>query len=100
MYCLASRYQAAPEKLDEVVRLFKEEAAPLVSRQPGFKGVYLLTKPNGVFMVLNVWDTEEQANGWPQNPEHQKVAGALRPLLSGMGGGSRDGYDVQVQVVA
>lgn len=100
MYCLASRYQAAPEKLDEVVRIFKEEAAPLVSRQPGFKGVYLLTKANGVFMVLNVWETEEQANGWPQNPEHQKVVAGLRPLLSGLGAAARDGYNVQVHVAA
>ena len=98
MFCLASRYQMLPQSLDEVVRIFQEQAVPLVSRQPGFKGVYLMTKPNGEFMVLNMWDTEEQANAWPQNPEHQQVAAQLKPLLSGAP--ERDGYEVPAHAVA
>ena len=70
MFCLASHYQSSAESLGEIARIFNEQAVPLVSRQPGFRGVYLMTKPNGEFMVLNIWDTEKQANAWPQNPEH------------------------------
>ena len=98
MFCLASRYQTSPKSLDEIARIFKEQALPLVSRQKGFKGVYLMTKSNGEFMVLNIWDTEEQANAWPQNPEHQKVAAQLKPLLSGAP--ARDGYEVRDHAVA
>ena len=98
MFCLASRYQTSPQSLDEVAPIFREQAVPLVSRQPGFKGVYLMSKPDGQFMILNIWDTEAQANAWPQNPEHQKVVAQLRPLLTGAP--VRDGYEVRAHRVA
>ena len=97
MFCSASRYQTQPESVSEVVRIMREHALPLVSRQPGFRGVYLLTKPNGEFMILNIWDTEEQAIAWQQHPEHQPVRAQLKPLLSG--GPARDGYEVQAYAI-
>ncbi len=98
MFCLASRYQTSPESIDTVADIFQKQALPLVSRQPGFRGVYLMTKPSGEFTVLNIWDTEEQATSWPQNPEHQKVAAQLKPLLSGAP--ARDGFTVRAHAVA
>jgi heme-degrading monooxygenase HmoA len=98
MFCLASRYQASPENLDQVAQIFKEQAVPAVSRQTGFKGVYLMTKPGGEFMVLNIWDTEEQANAWPQNSQHQEIVAQLKPLLGGPP--VRDGYEVRAHAVA
>jgi heme-degrading monooxygenase HmoA len=97
MFCLASRYQTLPENLDKVVKIFKDEAVPLVSKQKGFQGVYLLTKQTGEFMVLNIWDTEEQANSWPQNPEHIKVASNLKPMLSGAP--VREGFEIRVHAL-
>ena len=98
MFCLASRYQTSPQNLDQIAKIFQEQAVPLVSRQTGFKGVYLMTKSSGEFMVLNIWDTEAQANTWPQNPEHQKVSSQLRPLLAGAP--TREGFEVRAQAVA
>jgi heme-degrading monooxygenase HmoA len=98
MFCLASRYQTSAQSLDEVARIFREQAVPSVSRQPGFKGVYLMSKPDGQFMILNIWENEAQANAWPQNPEHQKVVAQLRPLLGG--GPVRDGYEVRAHRLA
>jgi heme-degrading monooxygenase HmoA len=97
MYCLATRYQADPANLDEVTRIFKEEEVPLASSQPGYKGAYLLAKPSGIIMIMNMWDTEEQANAWPQNPKNQEIAARIRSLLSGLRSTARDGYDVRVQ---
>jgi heme-degrading monooxygenase HmoA len=97
MFCLASRYQTKSESLGEVAQIFQKQAVPLVSRQPGFRGVYLMTKPTGEFMVLNIWDTEQQANAWPQNPEHQKVVAQLKPLL--IGAPTRESYEVRAQSV-
>ncbi len=98
MFCLASRYQASVENLNQIAKIFQEQAVPLVSRQPGFKGVYLMTKSSGEFMVLNIWDTEAQANTWPQNPERQKVVAQLRPLLAGAP--AREGFEVRAHAVA
>jgi heme-degrading monooxygenase HmoA len=98
MFCLASRYQTSPQNIDQVAKIFQEQALPLVSNQAGFRGVYLMTKPSGDFMVLNIWDMEEQANAWPQHPEHQKVVAQLKPLLTGAP--TRDGYEVCAHRVA
>ncbi len=98
MFCLASRYQTQPQSIGEIARIFREQALPLVSCQPGFKGVYLMTKATGEFMVLNIWETEAQANAWPQHPEHQKIVAQLKPLLSGAP--QRDGYEVPAHAVA
>ena len=98
MFCLASHYQTSPESLDEVAQIFQEQAVPLVSRQPGFRGAYLLAKSTGDFTILNIWDSEEQANAWPQDPEHQQVAWQLRPLVSGAP--MLDSYEVLAQAVA
>jgi len=84
MFCLASHYEISPQSLDEVARTFRGQAIPLVSHQPGFKGMYLMPKPDGQFTVMNVWDTEAQANAWRQNPDHQKVVTQLKPLLGGV----------------
>jgi heme-degrading monooxygenase HmoA len=98
MFCLASRYQTESKNLNEVARIVKEQGLPLVSRQKGFRGAYLLTKASGEFMALNVWDTEEQANTWPQNPEHQKIVAQLKPLLTGAP--AREGWEVRANAVA
>jgi len=90
VFCLGSRYQASPNNLHGVTQIFKEQAVPLVSRQTGFEEVYLMTRPSGELMVLDIRDTEDQANAWPQNSQHQQVAAQLKPLLSGAP--VRDGY--------
>lgn len=92
MFCLASQYQTSPDNLSQVTRIFNEQAIPLVSRQPGFRGVFLMAQPHGTFMVLNIWENKEQAEAWPQNPEHQQVVGQLKPLLSKAA--IREGYGV------
>ncbi len=98
MFCLASHYQTSPESLGEVTLMFQEQVVPLISRQSGFKGVYLMTKPSGDFMVLSIWDTEAQCNAAAQNPEQQKLSAQLRPLLSGAP--VRDGYEARAHAVA
>ena len=97
MFCLASRYQTESKNLNEVAAIVKEQGLPLVSRQKGFSGAYLLTQVNGVFMTLNIWDTEEQANAWLQNPEHQKIVAQLQPLLAGAP--AREGWEVRANAV-
>ena len=99
MICNLVRYQAAPEKLDEVIRLFKEQAIPLASKQAGFKGTYLLTKPSGLFTILNMWDTQEQANAWTENAENREIVSRLMSLLQRQNR-SRDSFEVSAQAVA
>ena len=47
--------------------------------------------------IVSQGDTEEQANSWPQNPEHIKVASNLKPMLSGAP--IRESYDIRVHAL-
>ena len=98
MFCIATHYQTTPGELREVVRVFREQAVPQMSQQPGFKGVCVMTKSDGELMVINLWETQQQALTWPQSTEHKNTMELLRPYL--IGASSRDGYEVQVHVTA
>ena len=74
MYCLVANYQTNDKNLNEVIKLFQNQAIPMVAKQPGFKGVYFLTKTTGELMLLNIWDTEQQATAWAQDSEQQKIS--------------------------
>lgn len=98
MFCRVACYQTQPQSVNEIARVFREQVVPLTSRQPGFKGMYLLTKATGELMLLGIWDTEAQANVWSQNPEHLQLVAQIRPLMSGAP--KRDSYEVQAHAIA
>lgn len=98
MFCSVAHLQTSPQHLDKVVQIFGDQGIPLVSRQPGFKSVYLVAKPSGEFMILNIWDSEEQASAWMSNPEHHKMAAPLDALISAEP--LFDGYEVRAHAVA
>lgn len=97
MFCLVSHNKTPSEGLGKVDQVFREQVIPLISRQPGFKGVYFMTRPSGEFVALSIWDTEEQAYAWPQNQEHQKLVIQLKHLL--IGAPVREVFQVQAQVL-
>ena len=82
MFCSVARSLSSPEDLDKLARIFNEQAIPLQERMPGFKGVYIVAKPNGEFMIFSMWDSEEQANAWLASPEHINLGGQLGPLTN------------------
>ena len=97
MFCLVSHSKTPSEGLGKVEQVFREQVIPLISSQPGFKGVCFMTRPSGEFVSLSIWDTEEQANSWPQNQEHQKLIIQLKDLL--IGAPEREVFQVQAQVL-
>jgi hypothetical protein len=40
---------------------FEAEIAPRLQQQPGYRGVYVLTTPDGKGALMSLWETEEQA---------------------------------------
>ena len=93
MFCSISQFQALPENLEEIARIFKVQYIPIVSQQPGFKENYLLTRPDGRFIIINNWDTKEQAGEWFKNAEYQNIIFQLRPLLKSAE--SPEGYKIE-----
>ncbi len=42
--------------------LFREQVVPRLQAQPGYRGVYALTTPEGKAMLMSLWDTEAEAS--------------------------------------
>jgi len=55
--------------LDDAVELFRHEVLPGLRDQPGYRGVQVLTTPEGKAALVTIWATEEAADasrddGW------------------------------------
>jgi heme-degrading monooxygenase HmoA len=46
------------------VDLFEREVLPELRAQHGYRGVFVLTTPEGKAALVSLWDTEEQADAW------------------------------------
>ncbi len=53
---------------------FEAEVAPNLREQPGYRGVFVLTTPDGKGALLSLWDTEAQAS---VEGDHQFYSDAL-----------------------
>jgi heme-degrading monooxygenase HmoA len=59
MYARAVRVQVSPDKVDEVIRLWRDSVLPSVQQQKGFKNVRLLVeRQTGKIMSVGLWETE------------------------------------------
>jgi heme-degrading monooxygenase HmoA len=97
MYCLEVRGQTKPEDYAKVIDIFKNQLLTLEAKQSGFKGVYLFTKAENEFMMLHIWETEQQFTNWQKTPEHGVIATQLKTLI--IGRPSHDNYEVAAQIL-
>ena len=55
--------------LDDALEMFQTSVVPRLHEQPGFRGLYAFTTPDGRAMLITFWETAEQADagsgaGW------------------------------------
>ena len=61
MFARVSTGQVMSDKVDELVRIFKESITPAAKSQKGFRGVYLLTnREASEAIAIAFWDKEER----------------------------------------
>jgi hypothetical protein len=91
--------------LDGAVAEFERVVVPRLREQPGFRGVYALTTPEGRAMLISFWETAEQADaesptGWypdalaehmtffrsPPGRERYEVRVAIDPATASVNG--------------
>lgn len=48
--------------MDDAVAMFEREVLPALRRQPGYRGVYVCTTPEGKGLLVSLWETEAQAD--------------------------------------
>jgi hypothetical protein len=47
--------------MDDALAHFRNEVAPRLRAQAGYRGVFVLSTPEGKGALLSLWETEEQA---------------------------------------
>ena len=47
--------------MDEALDHFQRDVAPRLREQPGYRGVFVLSTPEGRGALLSLWETEQQA---------------------------------------
>ncbi len=47
--------------IDEAVALFEQETLPKLRAQSGYRGVFVLTTPDGKAALMSLWDTKQAA---------------------------------------
>ena len=60
MYARVTEYEGSPERMEEGVRLFREEVIPWLRDATGFRGwIVLFDRPGEKALALTFWATEE-----------------------------------------
>jgi heme-degrading monooxygenase HmoA len=93
MFCKITRSKVSPDNMGQLAQWVKEKWGPLISSQEGFKRGYFITKLNGEFTLIMLWETEEEIQSWTDNPEHKKLLPEFMSLKTGSV--DMDVYDVQ-----
>lgn len=77
MYARIISFQVAPDKLDELVRIWREELLPTAQQQPGWqRGQLLVNWETGKVVVVGLWAAraDEQATAAGSNYAQTQVA--------------------------
>jgi heme-degrading monooxygenase HmoA len=98
MICSTTKGRVSPENLGTYTNWIKGPWIKLISSQEGFKGTSYMTKPNGEWMVLKLWETEAHDEAWSENQDHKRLAEEVMPLF--VGDVERNVYEVREHVVS
>ncbi len=93
MICSITRGRVSAENLPKYTEWIQGPWIKLISSQEGFRGTHYMTKPNGEWTVLKMWETEAYDQAWAENPEHQDLAKQVLPLF--VGDLQRDVFEVK-----
>jgi heme-degrading monooxygenase HmoA len=76
------------------VAQFEREVLPELQAQDGYRGVLVLTTPEGKAALLSMWDTEEQANAGGMTGFYAETLARYVTLFAAPPG--RERYEVMV----
>lgn len=63
MHARTIRASIVPGKMDEAIRIYRDEVLPVLQAQPGFVSTTVLVDPEShEGMVVTLWETEEAAH--------------------------------------
>jgi heme-degrading monooxygenase HmoA len=80
--------------LDSALRSFEETVLPELRQQPGFRGVYVLTTPDGKALLVSFWSSAEAADASSQSGWYTDVLARFTTLFRSPPG--RERYEVRI----
>lgn len=78
--------------VEGALALFREQTVPRLRAQPGYRGVYALTTPEGKALVMSLWDTEDEAATEAEHGFYSEELGRFMTVFRAPPG--RDRYEV------
>lgn len=83
MYARVTTIQISPYRLDEAIGTLREQVAPAMQQQDGFKGYLMLVdRSTGKSLNITLWEGEEDRQVTGQNSSYYRdVIGRIVPML-------------------
>ena len=83
MYVAQNTATIQPERLDEAIRIYRDEVLPRIKQLPGLQSIRVLVdRTTGTAIAIATYDTEADARAADTTPQYQQVVGLLAPLLT------------------
>jgi heme-degrading monooxygenase HmoA len=94
MFARVTTFEVDTVRVDvsEALERFKELVLPELRKQPGFKGLQVLTTPEGKGMLLSFWESEASAMSGVQNGFYNEQVSKLMMFIKQPPG--REHYEV------
>jgi len=84
------------DKIDETVKIFKENVVPAAKSQKGFRGAYqLIDRKTGKGISITFWDSEDDAIANEQSGYYQEQLSKFKDCFAAPP--VREGYEVTLQ---
>ena len=73
MYARVVTTQSSPDKVDEVIRLWRDSVMPAAKKQKGFKSIRLLVdRKTGKGITESLWETQADAQATGEGSAYMK----------------------------
>jgi heme-degrading monooxygenase HmoA len=96
MFARVTNSQIKVDKLDEAIKIVKENVLTVAKSQKGYRGAYLFTdSKTGKGLMISLWDTEEDAIANEESGYYQEQVAKFKDIFAAPP--VREGYEVSVQ---
>src|SRR5262245_193921 len=96
MHARVTMVKLQPDKVDDAISIYQNEALPVIKAQPGNRGVYLFTdRSTGHGVSVTLWTSEAEASAYESGGTYHQLVNKLRALFAAPP--TLATYDVAVQ---
>ncbi len=77
MFARVSTYQGAPDRIEDTVRLGREQLLPAAAKMAGYQGTYFLVdRKSGKSISVTLWESEKDIRASEEAADRLRAQGA------------------------